>query len=80
MNPLSLPAGSKVVRDSTASEPGLCPECKSGGLVEDTHRGELICTGCGTVIERGAFDFSAEKRAYTAEEVENRKHKTEVVL
>jgi transcription initiation factor TFIIB len=74
MNPLSLPADSKVVRDPAASEPGLCPECGGAGLVEDVHRGELICTSCGTVIERGAFDFSQEKRAYTAEEVENRKH------
>jgi hypothetical protein len=49
-----------------------CPDCNSHCLIEDTHRGELICSNCGVVIERGTFDFS-EKRAYSSEEIENRK-------
>nr|MDO8111597.1 TFIIB-type zinc ribbon-containing protein [Candidatus Sigynarchaeota archaeon] len=51
-----------------------CPECGSLNLIEDVHRGELICSICGIVIEEMAFDFSQEKRAFNAEEVDNRKH------
>ncbi len=57
-----------------AKDTGACPECRSKNLIEDLHRGELICSICGTVVEEGSFDFSQEKRAFTAEEVENRKH------
>nr|MDO8086378.1 TFIIB-type zinc ribbon-containing protein [Candidatus Sigynarchaeum springense] len=53
---------------------GACPECGGRNLIEDLHRGELICSVCGTVVEQGSYDFSQEKRAFTAEEVENRKH------
>ncbi|MBN2151678.1 MAG: hypothetical protein JW839_09545 [Candidatus Lokiarchaeota archaeon] len=55
-------------------DPGTCPECGCRNLIEDSHRGELICSTCGTVVEEGSFDFSQEKRAFTAEEVESRKH------
>ena len=51
-----------------------CPECGSTNLIMDDHRGELICPQCGTVVEAQSFDFSQEKRAFTAEEIENRKH------
>jgi transcription initiation factor TFIIB len=76
MNTRIVPSEDKISRidDPKAKFDGCCPECNSSGLVEDAHRGELICTACGTVIERGAFDFSQEKRAYTAEEVDARKH------
>jgi transcription initiation factor TFIIB len=66
---------SKIVKEPLAGrDVNTCPECSSTGLIEDTHRGDLICTSCGTVIDRGSFDFSQEKRAYTAEEVDQRKH------
>ncbi len=68
-----LTHASKEVKDPLARETDACPECDSSCLIEDTHRGELICASCGTVIERGAFD-SQERRAYSADEVENRKH------
>ena len=51
-----------------------CPECRSTSLIKDEHRGELICPECGTVVEAQSFDFSQEKRAFTAEEIESRKH------
>jgi len=52
----------------------ICPDCGGSSLIEDIHRGELICSQCGTVVEDEAYDFSQERRAFTAEEVENRKH------
>ncbi len=61
----------KVLAEKDAS---ACPECGGKSLIEDPHRGELICSICGTVVEEGSFDFSQEKRAFTSEEVENRKH------
>ncbi|MHA1791088.1 MAG: transcription initiation factor IIB [Promethearchaeota archaeon] len=51
-----------------------CPECGSSMLIRDAHRGEIICTTCGTVVTAHEFDFSQEKRAFTAEEIENRRH------
>nr|MDO8113627.1 TFIIB-type zinc ribbon-containing protein [Candidatus Sigynarchaeota archaeon] len=51
-----------------------CPDCGGLNLIEDIHRGELICSTCGTFVEEMAFDFSQEKRAFTAEEVDSRKH------
>ena len=64
-----------LIETNSAGKDGVaCPECGSKSLIEDVHRGELICPDCGTVVEHGAFDFSQERRAYTAEEIENRKH------
>nr|MDO8084364.1 TFIIB-type zinc ribbon-containing protein [Candidatus Sigynarchaeum springense] len=76
MNARIVPSDEKSSRvgDPRSNMADVCPECSSAGLVEDAHRGELICTSCGAVLDRGAFDFSQEKRAYTAEEVESRKH------
>lgn len=42
--------------------------------MKDNHRGEIICPECGVVVEEQSFDFSQEKRAFTAEEIENRRH------
>ncbi|HME53019.1 MAG TPA: TFIIB-type zinc ribbon-containing protein [Candidatus Lokiarchaeia archaeon] len=69
----------QVVHESIITkQPSLdnltCPECGGHALIEDPHRGELICSECGTVVEDESFDFSQERRAFTAEEVENRKH------
>ncbi|MHA1368440.1 MAG: transcription initiation factor IIB [Promethearchaeota archaeon] len=51
-----------------------CPECFQSNLIKDDKRGEVICLNCGMVVETKAFDFSQEKRAFTQEEIENRKH------
>ncbi|NMC05572.1 MAG: hypothetical protein GYA24_10180 [Candidatus Lokiarchaeota archaeon] len=75
MNARIVPSEDNTSRidDPKATAVDICPECNNSGLIEDTHRGELICTACGAVLERGAFDYN-DKRAYTAEEVESRKH------
>lgn len=71
---------SHKIRANTASEAHesplveTCPECNLVGLILDDKRGELICPSCGIVVEATSFDFSQEKRAFTAEEVENRHH------
>jgi transcription initiation factor TFIIB len=52
----------------------VCPECRSSSVVIDQHRGELICLDCGTVVQDVVYDFAQEKRAFTAEEVESRRH------
>jgi len=59
---------------SMGTDTNACPDCGGLNLIEDSHRGELICSICGIVVEEMAFDFSQEKRAFTAEEVDNRKH------
>lgn len=51
-----------------------CPECHSTNLVWDEHRGEVICRDCGVVVEISNYDYSQEKRAFTADEFENRIH------
>ncbi|MHA1682671.1 MAG: transcription initiation factor IIB [Promethearchaeota archaeon] len=65
---------SNISQAPNASNIDACPECGSENLIKDTHRGELICPECGTVVEEQSFDFSQEKRAFTAEEIENRRH------
>lgn len=31
--------------------PDLCPECKATGLIRDTDAGEVVCPGCGLVVD-----------------------------
>jgi len=59
---------------TTSMECTSCPLCGSSEIIDDSHRGERICTNCGTVIEEKKFDFSADRRAFTAEEIEKRRH------
>ncbi|MBN2150677.1 MAG: hypothetical protein JW839_04425 [Candidatus Lokiarchaeota archaeon] len=68
-----LAPGSKRVDDGLARGDEACPECASPCLIEDSRRGDLVCTCCGAVIEGGTFDFS-ERRAFSEQEVEKRKH------
>lgn len=69
---LNQASGPGIINDS--ADPLSCPECKGANLIRDDHRGELICSDCGTVVDQMTFDFSQDKRAFTAEEVENRRH------
>jgi len=41
-----------------------CPECESAEVVADADRGELICEGCGLVVEEGNIDLGPEWRAF----------------
>ena len=45
-----------------------CPECSSRDLETDISRGEIVCNGCGLVIEENVIDQSAEWNMYSAED------------
>jgi transcription initiation factor TFIIB len=63
-----------VQGQTPSGEAKICPECGGENLINDDHRGERVCAACGFVVDDHAFDFAQEKRAFTAEEVENRRH------
>lgn len=42
----------------------ICPECGSRRIIEDVHRGEVICANCGYILEEGRIDFSQEWREF----------------
>ncbi len=44
-----------------------CPECRSN-LIDDTHSGEKICSGCGLVAMEQMPDYGIESRATNPEE------------
>jgi len=45
-----------------------CPECESKRIVQDYHRGELVCQNCGLVVDESFIDQGPEWRAFNAEE------------
>ncbi len=45
-----------------------CPSCSSTGLIVDSERGELVCNGCGLVIEENITDSGPEWRAFDADQ------------
>jgi transcription initiation factor TFIIB len=45
-----------------------CPECGCERIVHDPCTGEVVCAGCGLVIEAPIIDARPEWRSYTAEE------------
>ncbi|MDY6765767.1 MAG: TFIIB-type zinc ribbon-containing protein [Candidatus Nanohaloarchaea archaeon] len=53
----------------TDSDPGQlqCPECSSTNLSDHDTDGELLCNGCGLVIDENRIDDSPEWRAFTQE-------------
>ncbi len=46
-----------------------CPECYSSQLIRNYIRGELVCNGCGLVLEETYIDYGAEWSAYGSEEM-----------
>ena len=54
----------------TEQEEGVreCPECSSENLVKSSDRGELVCEGCGLVVEEETIDPGPEWRAFNHEE------------
>ena len=38
-----------------------CPECQSS-LVDDIQNGEIICSGCGVVVDDQIADFGPETK------------------
>jgi len=45
-----------------------CPECNSARIIQDYHRGELVCNNCGLVVNDTVIDEGPEWRAFDAEE------------
>lgn len=41
-----------------------CPECGSRNLIHDYERAELVCDGCGLVIDEDLIDMGPEWRAF----------------
>lgn len=42
----------------------MCPECKSKRLSRDYERAELVCNGCGLVVDSNIMDMGPEWRAF----------------
>jgi len=49
-----------------------CPECNSSDLQREYERGEVICNGCGLVIDQNIIDHGAEWRAFDSEQMASR--------
>jgi len=49
-----------------------CPECDSSRVIQDYHRGEMVCNNCGLVINDTFIDEGPEWRAFNADENTNR--------
>ncbi|MCP8310985.1 MAG: transcription initiation factor IIB [Candidatus Methylarchaceae archaeon HK01M] len=49
-----------------------CPRCGKGPLIEDSMRGELLCSNCGYIIKENEISTRPEWRAFTKEEREEK--------
>jgi len=49
-----------------------CPECGSTHIVRDYSRAEVVCEGCGLVIDDGLIDQGPEWRAFDSEQRQKR--------
>ena len=49
-----------------------CPACDSKHLSRDYSRGELVCNGCGLVIDEDLIDHGPEWRAFDSDQREKR--------
>ncbi|MFX1577597.1 MAG: transcription initiation factor IIB [Promethearchaeota archaeon] len=45
-----------------------CSDCGTSEVIRDPVRGEVICTGCGLVLDSHMVDHGPEWRAFTSEE------------
>lgn len=50
-----------------------CPECAGSDLFWNKEKGEIICKGCGLVVEDKMVDFSQEWRSFDSEGAERRR-------
>lgn len=50
-----------------------CPECGSHDLYRDSERGEMVCSGCGLVLEDSMIDTSQEWREFDSEQAQKRR-------
>lgn len=49
-----------------------CPECNSIDLQREYEKGEVICNGCGLVVDQNIIDHGAEWRAFDSEQMASR--------
>ncbi len=49
-----------------------CPECGGNDIVQDTEKGEMICSSCGLVVSDHRIDTGPEWRAFTSDEKDAR--------
>lgn len=52
----------------------ICPECGGNHISRDYTRAELICDGCGLVIDEGIIDPGPKWRAFDREQQEKKEH------
>ncbi|MBA7567289.1 hypothetical protein ES708_08998 [subsurface metagenome] len=50
----------------------VCPECGLDEIISDMARGDLICSGCGLILDSGSIDNRAEWRAFSLEEYDKK--------
>ncbi len=48
----------------STKEKQACPECKGTDIRYDPSRGEMVCSGCGLVINQSVIDTTQEWRAF----------------
>ena len=49
-------------------KPRVCPECGDTRLMNDYDQGELVCMGCGYVVDDKMADTGPERRAFDQEQ------------
>ena len=50
----------------------VCPECGSTNLINDSMSGEVVCSGCGLVVQQNIINQGPEWRSFTPSEHETR--------
>jgi transcription initiation factor TFIIB len=55
-------------REQKSGEATECPECDSERLVNHAAGAELVCEGCGLIVEHDQIDHGPEWRAFTHQE------------
>ena len=61
-----------MVKKATKKYGRTCPECKGTNFIEDSSRGELVCSKCGLVLEQDIVDTGQEWRAFDSEQMSKR--------
>ena len=57
-----------MVNFEPSQSDNLCPNCKGIDSIFDSHRGELICSGCGLVLRSRIINCGPEWRAFDSEQ------------
>ncbi len=65
-------ASKTLLEDRNSEDDKKCPECNSFDSILDSHRGEIICSGCGLVRTSKIIDTGPEWRAIDSDQREKR--------